>query len=122
MRRAFSIVVLAALLSAIASASMPSGKYCGSYMFVISGKIELESSEFFDFHIDIGGSKTTCAHERYLVAPDGAMTMPDLKQQGNCMGHLLSSNGLDTLKIHYNANSDTIDLDAGVATVTLRHC
>lgn len=116
------LFVLAAGFDVAAAARMPSGSYCGSYIFVIKGKISFASAEKFDFHLDLAGSNKDCNSERYVVAPDGKITLPDEAKDGNCIGELMKDNDLDSLDIKYDAGRNVIDLDAGVAKVTLKQC
>ena len=122
--RAIIAFVLAALCltSAASAAGAPKGSYCGSYMFFIKGRITIVSSTELDFELDVGGKKTTCNKEKYLVDPKGAMTLPDTNNKGDCIGDLIKSNDLETLKIDYDAGSNKIHLDAGVGSVNLKSC
>jgi hypothetical protein len=123
--RAAAVAILALMLLAVSAASaagMPSGTYCGSYMFFIKGRLSFPTSSELDFTLDVGGKKTTCDKEKYIVAPDGSLALPDKAKKGDCIGDLMSSNSLDTLNIKYEAGSNKIHLDAGVGSVTLERC
>uniref|UniRef100_A0A7S1PPY1 Uncharacterized protein n=1 Tax=Neobodo designis TaxID=312471 RepID=A0A7S1PPY1_NEODS len=118
--RAAVILLLCVLVAMAAAGGVPSGSYCGSYMFFIKGRIDFVSSTELDFNLDVGGKKTTCRKERFVVAPGGELTLPDKDNKGDCIGELIKDNDLDTLKIHFDGNK--IHLDAGVGSVDLKHC
>ena len=123
MRALIALLVAAVVCCMVgAVAAAPSGTYCGSYMFVIKGKISFRSEQTFDLDIDTPESKSHCQAQRFKLEADGAVTLPDAELDGNCIGELMRGNGLSGLKIKYNAGRNTIDLDAGVADITLKSC
>jgi hypothetical protein len=122
MRALIATVLVAAFAAAGVSASVPTGSYCGDYMFVISGKITFNDAETFDLKIDVAGDTTTCTAEKFIMAPTGNLLLPNLQQDDDCVGQLMKSNSLSKMDIQFNSAHNTIALDVGAGKVTLKRC
>ena len=113
-----AVVLFAATLTSALDA--PSGTYCGSYMFLIKGKIKFTSASLFDLDLKIGAKSTDCKNQRFTLHDDGDVDLTDLDAAGNCIGDLVRDNGLSDLKVTFHDGH--IILDAGVGTVKLSKC
>lgn len=121
-------VVLACLPSTAAALKTqhePSGSYCGSYMAnMVIGKVTMNSnSNTFDLSVKaFGNNESTCRSIQYVWdRSSGQVSVPDAHNSKSCLGDLLASGGL-SLDVSYDAAKDTVQLDLGIAKLTLRHC
>ena len=118
MRAAF--LVLLAIL-ALAVTANPSGNYCGSYMGMVTGKVDFGKNTI-DVNLDVFNSKSNCPNVYYQFnAVTNIITIPSASDKADCLGKLISSNGLK-LDATYNPSANSISLDVGIATIDMTSC
>jgi hypothetical protein len=116
-------LVVAVALVACAVTADPAGKYCASYLmgevtgsatFLANGKLDLEISAF--------KSDASCRSiETRLDRASGALTLVGATDPSTCIGHMLAGQKL-TLKAVYDRDADKIDLNLGIADLTMSRC
>lgn len=128
MRSVFSATVAAVMVLMIISLAQaetqgPHGKYCGSYSFgLVSGTVVFDdTAKNFDLAFDGLGAHVKCDKEAYSMNADGTLAVPGATATADCLGSVLSSNGL-SLDVLYHHDDDTLDLDLGLASLTVKRC
>ena len=119
-----AILLVGATLVAAGGASGPDGTYCGSYSFgLVKGKAVFQASkQVFSIHLDAFGKDISCNDEHYSYdGASGVLTVPGAADGKDCLGQLLSDNGL-SLSATYDASGNTASLDLGLASIDLASC
>jgi hypothetical protein len=119
-----AVALLLAFVSlANAKTQGPHGKYCGSYSFgLVSGTVNFDDTMMnFDLSFDGLGAHVKCTKEAYSINADGTLAVPGATASADCLGSVLNSNGL-SLDVLYHHDDDTLDLDLGLASLTVKRC
>ena len=103
-------------------AANPTGKYCGNYMGVVDSSLTFNSDSDLTLWINVNGSEATCPNEAYTMAADGTITITNMTQPGNCIGELVKAGNFGSLGIKYDAATNTVAMDVGVAAMKLQSC
>ena len=129
------ILVVAVFITTIAMSSSasswtnalsdePSGKMCGSYLFgQVKGHGTFNPGQHkFSLYINAFDHVVDCKNIDYTVdKSNGRLVVPDAKHASTCLGNVLIKNKLKA-EFVYHKDSNKIELNLGVAKVTLEHC
>ncbi len=117
-------VALSCILLAFAvdAAAGPAGSYCGSYSFgLVKGKAVF-SDTTFSIHLDAFGKSIDCSNEAYTFdAASGVLNVPGATDSKDCLGQLLTDNGL-SLSATFDPAGNSASLDLGLASIELDLC
>lgn len=120
---ALAIVACASGLALIQAG--PNGKYCGAIEGVADLSVESKGPNAFDVKATLMGTDIVCKSEAFTFdEKSGEIKLPGIEDPNDCLGKVADEFGVtgDTVVIKYDKPSNTINVDIGFGSVTLKFC
>eukprot|EP01121_Diplochlamys_sp_Union-15-3_P005843 TRINITY_DN16193_c0_g1_i1.p1 TRINITY_DN16193_c0_g1~~TRINITY_DN16193_c0_g1_i1.p1 ORF type:complete len:240 (-),score=26.33 TRINITY_DN16193_c0_g1_i1:90-809(-) len=118
------LFVALSLLSLVMCAD-PAGSYCGTYLDVVNVKATVNSLTSATLTGTVFGASVVCKDEAVSYDPTtNVIKLVDITAPNDCVGKLLSDNGVDpsSLTLTYTPSTNVINVAVSDITLTLASC